>query len=349
MYKNTFVFLITVLIFLLSTACAHKKTQIVLKNTPTEESEFHLAPEELLGKYPDVEGLHPENYLKYQIALSGTSSPDLNERADKSTLVNALGEPDRIELHKRSIVDFLSSPPMFGLLFLSPLLIEPIVTGGVLAGLGIQYFVQPREEDLYWTKGDYLIEAHTISGRYRKEAKWEWFYKINDSENLSSPIVSRSNSASYGGLSLSNFSRFGDQLYNRKTYISILYGKSFQAPYLFDNINLDAAASIQSTTKEKYYLLDITNQAIFLSGSYNINNNKQELGIGITYETSLPDVFIDGYLGRVGAYAEFNLRKQRETQTVIRIGAVRSIDPFENKASYFRISWIQKFQNRRLH
>jgi len=329
--------ILAILVLFLALSCiACSSTPLKLKHTPTEENDFRLPPEELKAKFADVEGLHPLTAMEYITKESGKTDPMTED------LIDHFGEPDQKRLIPKNPLWTLVHPAttLGAVSFVS----TPLV-GGIFLGIaGIGYLFSPPPGELTWQRGDYTILARTFQNNERM-LYWEWNHVTNDSGKLT-PIVhhvQKSTFWQWNG-SLPMYVATKDDSYEH-SYWGIGYGMSFHPKGIVDHVHIDALNSLQSYTKDYFAIIGLSHFVSAMSVTKDFNNQKNEYGLGLWYDTSLLDAFNNGYKGKIGAFAEIAYVKTHITEHVLRIGYVRFLqDGISNREHFGRIQLVTRFR-----
>ncbi|MDH5216289.1 MAG: hypothetical protein OEX19_01235 [Gammaproteobacteria bacterium] len=329
--------LVIAVLFLALSCIACSSTPLKLEHTPTRESDFQLPPEELKAKFADVEGLHPLTAREYVAKDSRKTDPMTED------LIEYFGEPDQKRLIPKDPLWVLANP--VGTLGAVSFVSTPLV-GGIFLGLaGTGHIFSPPPGELTWQKGDYTILARTYQN-YERMLYWEWSHKTNDSTGTLTPIVDHVQKSTFWQWtgSLPMYIATKNDNYEH-SYWGIGYGRSFHPKGIIDNVHIDALNSVQSFIRNAVAVIGVTHFVSALSATKDFNLQKNEIGLGLWYDTSLYDAFNNAYKGKIGAFAEIGFVKTHITEHVLRIGYVRFLqDGISNRQHFGRVQLITRFR-----
>ena len=316
-----------------------------LKHTPTTEADFRLPPEELKSKFADVEGLHPWAKPKYIHEDPGGPLEPGKTDPSSQDVIDHFGEPGSTRIITRSPLEVLANP--FTTLGSISFVASPVV-GGLLLGIsaGAYLFASPQQE-LSWRKGDYAIRATMVS-KNKELFFWEWDYVTTQPTEKFTPLVDPTRSSTYWqwNASLPSYIPTEDTRYEH-AYWGIGYGKSFYPKSFVDNVHIDALNSLQSFSRGTVEVIGVSHFITAMSFTKDFNHNKNEIGLGVWYDTRLSKAITDRYKGKIGAFAEIKYLNSPWTEHVLRVGYVRFVqDGIASRQHFARVQLLTRFRGK---
>ena len=311
--------------------------QLKLDRTPKDAAEFVKPPEQLIAAYPDIAGYHLPDGEAYLDAAKKTHDKSRAFLPTVEDLLKTLGPPDQEQTAGISKIR-VATHPGFGFALISAPY-DPKLSA-IFLGITVPSLFLKSDRELTWEKGNYRVVAKTFLTDRNLEY-WDWYYKPEGQTEWQSVVAYRQ-SRGYSLWNVGVNHAFGPPgAYGEPNYIELGRGWSFGQNAV--TTRLELSTSIQSWREKGFYILDVSKQAATAITSRKILDGKNEIGVGLAYDTSLVSLADNGYLGKVGAFVEYMFLDTRRAQFALRLGLAHDISGRDYGANILKLQLVTKF------